>query len=257
MLDKKKAKVKELERLAGLLNFLTRAIVPGRVFTRHMYAKFTNLRTLKAYPHIRLDKEFKDDCRVWKSFLSSVNNYSISRPYMDIQGQEAETLDFMSDTSASENLGFGCVYKNAWTYSKWEPGFINMNSPNIEFLEIYALCMGVFIWAPKLSNRRVVIQCDNEAVVYMVNATTSGCRFCMVLLCKLVLKCLQFNMRIFCRHLSGRLNKLLTVCLDLSWNSSKVLHLIWDKNLNQEPENLSTELWPLTLLWNDTCVQLC
>ena len=52
MLDKKKAKVKELERLAGLLNFLNRAIVPGRVFTRRMYAKFSNLNLpLRAFGH--------------------------------------------------------------------------------------------------------------------------------------------------------------------------------------------------------------
>ena len=37
--DKKKATVKELERLSGLLNFLNKAIVPGRIFTRRMYAK--------------------------------------------------------------------------------------------------------------------------------------------------------------------------------------------------------------------------
>ena len=36
LLDKKKATVKEIESLAGLLNFLGRAIFPGRAFTRRM-----------------------------------------------------------------------------------------------------------------------------------------------------------------------------------------------------------------------------
>ena len=41
ILSKKKATVKELQSMTGLLNFLNRAIVPGRAFTRRMYAKFS------------------------------------------------------------------------------------------------------------------------------------------------------------------------------------------------------------------------
>ena len=44
LLDKKKATVKELEKLVGFLNFLSKAIVPGRMFTRRMNAKFSGER---------------------------------------------------------------------------------------------------------------------------------------------------------------------------------------------------------------------
>ena len=66
LIDKKKSTVKDLQRLAGYLNFLNRAIFPGRAFTRRMYAKFTSTvkdKKLKAYHHIRLDSEFKSDWR--------------------------------------------------------------------------------------------------------------------------------------------------------------------------------------------------
>ena len=43
LVNKKKATVKQIQSLAGLLNFLNRAIVPGHAFTRRMYAKFTGL----------------------------------------------------------------------------------------------------------------------------------------------------------------------------------------------------------------------
>ena len=42
-IDKKKATVKELQQLCGYLNFLNRAIHPGRVFMRRMYAKYTKI----------------------------------------------------------------------------------------------------------------------------------------------------------------------------------------------------------------------
>ena len=71
MLVKKKTTVKELEKLVGFLNFLGRAIVPGRAFTRRMNSKFTKqTECLKQYHHINLDREFKDDCKMWKIFLT-------------------------------------------------------------------------------------------------------------------------------------------------------------------------------------------
>ena len=60
VVEKKKITVKKLQSLTGTLNFLNRAIVPGRVFTRCMYAKATELQNslkvkkqqLKPYHHI-------------------------------------------------------------------------------------------------------------------------------------------------------------------------------------------------------------
>ena len=43
LLNKKKAQVKDLQSLCGFLNFLNRAVIPGRAFTRRMYAKFSRV----------------------------------------------------------------------------------------------------------------------------------------------------------------------------------------------------------------------
>ena len=64
IIDKKKATLEELQRLTRYLNFLSKAIFPGHAFTSHMYAKFSGLSNLKKFHHIRLDQEFKLDCRV-------------------------------------------------------------------------------------------------------------------------------------------------------------------------------------------------
>ena len=37
IINKKKATIKEIQCLTGLLNFLNKAIIPGRAFTRRMY----------------------------------------------------------------------------------------------------------------------------------------------------------------------------------------------------------------------------
>ena len=39
MMSKRSATIKQIQALTGILNFLNRAMVPGRVFTRRMYSK--------------------------------------------------------------------------------------------------------------------------------------------------------------------------------------------------------------------------
>ena len=158
MLDRKKATVKELQSLAGLLNFLNRAIVPGRAFTRRMYAKCSSsnngLQTvLKLHHHIRLDREFKEDCRVWCKFLEQ-NHTVTCRPFLDLHGLEfADSLDFHTDAVKGKLLGFGAVYEDRWIFGQWEPGYIEKFDPSIEYLELFGVCAGVFTWSKYLRNR--------------------------------------------------------------------------------------------------------
>ena len=71
--DSRKATIKQIQVLTGSLNFLTHAIVPGRVFTRGMYTKLCHTdsrgRALKDHHHVKIDKEFEEDCKVWTMFL--------------------------------------------------------------------------------------------------------------------------------------------------------------------------------------------
>ena len=126
ILSKRKAKVKDLEQLAEYLNFLNKAIVPGHVFTRRMYAKFSYVKTnLKQYHHIILDKEFKEDCRIWKQFLDKNDSQSISRPFIDLDlSFNVTQLRFYTDVSANRSLGFGCLFNEEWCFKQWEPGFM-------------------------------------------------------------------------------------------------------------------------------------
>ena len=115
--SKRKAKVGELERLAGFLNFLNKAIVPGRIFTRRMYSKFSGLvhtgipdldrqpRKLKQHHHVKLDQEFKVDCTVWIQFLQ--NPSAVARPFADLSLtiDAYTTLNFYSDASRNPLLG--------------------------------------------------------------------------------------------------------------------------------------------------------
>ena len=262
--SKKSVKIKDLEKVTGYFNFLAKVIVPGRTFTRRMYAKFTGKfsESLKPYHHVRIDKEFREDVKVWESFLLGHLDQKIARPFEDLLDEDDEnnnlvTLQFHSDASANENLGFGAIFDSSYLSQRWEPGFIRKFNPSIEFLELYALVVAVFTWIHKLKNSRCEIFCDNEAVVKMLhNSYASSCKYCMVLIRKLVLKCIEHNCRIYPLHVKGKENFLSD---SLSRMKSR-LFFCQARKIHRRVDLLATlinrELWPLSELWKRECLPL-
>ena len=255
--SKSKSTVHCLQQLAGILNFLHKAIVPGRVFTRRMYAKFSHIMDhkgkllvgskLKPYHHVKLDREFRDDCEVWKFFLNNSTSSLLCRPFVDVEAMSYATeLGFTSDAAASEKLGFGCVYGNRFCYGKWPELFIKTQNPSIQFLELFGLVVAVFNWSEQLQNSRSIIFCDNDAVVKMVNKNSSSCKHCMYLLRMLVLRSLLYNMRIFTKHIYGHLNVLAD---DLSRLRIDSFRKSAPPEMALHADPIPEELWPIDKVW--------
>ena len=256
--DKRTVRVKELQGLLGLLNFLCRALVPGRVFMRRIYAKIPGniyslqqQKKLKPYHHVNVDKELRNDCAVWLDFLrtSEVDRKILYRPFIDWNETIHVTeLRFFSDASANETLGFGATFGTSWTFGVWEPGFIKKHSPSIEYLELYALCIGVMLWGDRMKNRRVVIFCDNMSVVHMVNNSSSSCKNCMYLLRILVTNNMIHNRRIFVKHIRTENNILADSLSRLDfkrfWNNAP-------EDMEDHPESLPREIWPMSRIWQN------
>ena len=116
MSQRRKATIHELQQFTGYLNFLCKAIYPGRAFTRRMYAKIEWLDSkenrLKQYHHMSLDPEFRKDCQVWISFLEPCMDISICCPFVDFSRDRIATeLDFFTDSSF---IGFGRYFREHW-----------------------------------------------------------------------------------------------------------------------------------------------
>ena len=94
-----------------------------------------------------------------------------------------------------KTLGFGCILNDRWIFGQWEDQYIERFKPSIEYLELFASVAGVLTWqsSAELVNTRVVVFCDNQATVVMINNLSSSCKNCMVLLRKLVLNGLKYN----------------------------------------------------------------
>ena len=87
---------------------------------------------------------------MWLKFLQE-STALYCRPFMDMDNTiTALELGFHMDSSANPRLGFGGIIQNrSWFFGQWEPGYIEQYKPSIEYLELYAVCVGLFIWAQK------------------------------------------------------------------------------------------------------------
>ena len=182
-LKSKKMTVLKLQQVTRLLNFLCKAIFPARSYTRHYYAK---TKGLKQHHHVRVDNEMKEDTHIWLMFLSEEKSV-VNRPFVDFKKKlDAREIQFFIDASGSKTRrGLGCFFNGHWCHAKWDHQFMIKNEPSIEYLALYALATGILLWVHQLKNSRVVVFCDNESVVQMLNKASSSCKNCVVLLRKI------------------------------------------------------------------------
>ena len=241
MMDRKKATIKQIQVLTGYLKFLTRAIEPGRAFTRRMYAKCA------AYENVTIDREFRFDCNIWKTFLTHYRDQAVCHSMVDLNETILATeLNFYSDASANKRLGFGAVFGDKWLYGQWEPDYIVQNKPSIEYLELFALAAALLTWGEQIKNNRVIIFCDNLAVVSMINTQSSKCKNCMYLLRLVMLNNLVHNRRLFAKHVRSENNSLADSLSRLQF------HRFWKlakPTMEKEPTRVTPLIWPASQIW--------
>ena len=208
LLSKKKATLKTIQQLCGVLNFFSKAIVPARTFTRRLYAMTagsTICSKLRQHHHIKLAADVKMDLEIWRAFL--LNSSAYSRPFSDFTELTALDIDFFTDSSANPELGCGGVCNKQWFVMAWDSVFVINNRPSINYLELYAVTIAVMLWIHQFANMKIALFCDNMSVVNMINNSTSSCKNCMVLIRMIVLQGLLHNVKITARHVPGKFNK--------------------------------------------------
>lgn len=209
ILGSKKVTVLHMQRITGLLNFFCRAIVPGRAFTRRLYNTYSTTK-LKQHHHLRVTGEIKLDLGVWVNFLRHGN--AVSRPFVDFDGDNFVDIPFTSDAAKSPLLGYSACYwdktvnKLYYCFNRWDSGFLETFDPSVQFLELYALTVGILLFSAKLKNSRVRIWCDNQAVIQIVNKGASSCKHCMILVRVITLTALFNNTRYQVEYLKSEDN---------------------------------------------------
>ena len=143
ILSSQKTMVLRLQNITGILNFISTALYPSRVFTRRLYVKFSDTQ-LKQHYHVKVDVEIKGKLAIWKQWL--LDKESVSRPFIDFSTQlVVNQINFFTDASRKEDFGFGCVFGDRWTQSQWPGGLMNDFGPSIKFLELFAVTLAIHL----------------------------------------------------------------------------------------------------------------
>ena len=220
---KRKAKVEQVQKLAGFLNFLCRCFVLGRAFTMHLYAMLRGKENLKPFHHVKLSQDTILDLSMWLEFLNSPICYSC--PFMDFAVLTNEELEWYTDAAKAVGKGFGGYHWNQWFAGVWDRNFLEEKDPSIEFLELYAVTIAVLLWTAQHKNKRIVLFCDNSSVVHMINKQSSKCRNCMTLIRVITLESLTQNTRVYAKHVSTEKNEIADALsrnkMDLFWSTCR------------------------------------
>ena len=153
VLAKRTVTVHQLQQLCGYLNFLCKCVVPGRAFTRRLYAATAGkCGSLKSFHHINISGEVKADLKVWNIFLQQPDVYC--RPFIDFERLwSADELNLYTDSSKNANLAIGGYCNSSWFVQQWDREFLLKENPSIQYLELYAIATAVMLWIHRFQNK--------------------------------------------------------------------------------------------------------
>ena len=190
---KKSCTKRDLLSLIGHLQHACKVVRYGRSFLRCMINLSMQVR--KLHNHIRLNTSFRSDFLWWATFLQVWNGVSM----MSIPSRAQPDATVVSD--ASGNWGCG-AYTTAgeWFQFQWPTAWASVHITIKELLPIVFSCA---MWGSTWRGKTVKCQCDNAAVVAMINSGKSKDDRAMHLLRCLTFYLAQFSVNIYAEHIPG------------------------------------------------------
>ena len=199
--DKRACTLKELQSIIGTLNFACKVIPPGRPFLQRMIELTRNIS--KPHHHIKLNAGFFKDLEMWKQFIVNWNGASF---FLSSAWQNSDCLELHTDASGA--LGYGGIFGKKWFQGKWEPRQqLGQPEISIAWQELFAIVVACHVWGKFLQNKRIILNCDNESVVNIINSKRSRISRVMDLLRHLTLLTLKYNIYIRAKHIPGKCNQ--------------------------------------------------
>ena len=185
---------------------------------------------------IEISREAKKDLECWLIFFKFYNGKSFFRALGIIDGK---SFNFGSDAS---KLGFGATFRSKWIQHRYPGHWIKYGITILELFPIYVL---IDMFGKHLCNSTVVIYCDNAAVCDIINYNTSKNKRAMVIVRKLFLVLIAYNIHLKARHIAGKLN---CICDKLSrfQVGEKWLR---EKGLDDKKQDIPAHLWPENFKW--------
>ena len=224
---------KDLQSLVGKLQQACKVVRPGRTFLRRMFELLKG--TSKKQHFIRLNASFRSDLMWWNLFLETWNGISM------LEDPAWKSAPFHLCTDASGSLGCGAWSGQSWFQYSWPECFKQQSIAVKELLPIVMACM---VWGKTWCKSAVLVHCDNQAVVEVVNAGYCKDSHLMQLLRCLFFITTFFKISVKAAHIAGSKN---TGADALSRNN---MHLFFSQvpAANKTPTSIPSALIELLVL---------
>ena len=192
---KKACTKRELLSLVGQLSHACKVIKPGRPFLRRLIELSTKAK--KMHHHLRLSKATRSDLCWWRFFLENWNGKGL------IQALAKSPTDIIVTSDASGTWGCGAFCKKQWFSIEWGECWKDIH---ITIKELLPFIVASAVWGQGWSGSHVLFQCDNAAVVAIVNSGRSKHPLAMHYTRLLYLLGAVHNFSFLCRHIPGKYN---------------------------------------------------
>ena len=160
-LNRSSAKLVDIQSLLGKLNFACNTVRAGRVFV----SKIINLlKEASPSEPIRLSDEFRKDLSWWDKYMTTfdgvsiIPNYTWSRP---------DTV-IATDSCLVACGGWNENNREFW-HLKFPDCYNGRKDININEKEAMAVMVGLKIWKDSIRNCSVLMHCDNQCTVDVIN----------------------------------------------------------------------------------------
>jgi len=156
---------RELLSLAGQLFHAAKVVSPGRTFTASVMTMAYSAKRLHDVVRVTQDNPMLDDLRWWQQILRDWNGIEFW-DYTPALARSHLQLAIQVCSDASSTVGFGLICGGEWTYGCWSA---RSRDYPIHVKELIPLVLAARLWGQRWAHRRVTFECDNMAVVQVVN----------------------------------------------------------------------------------------
>jgi len=231
-LTKKKITLKDLQSLCGSLNFCARAIPSARAFNRRFFDAMSGIKRQNHF--IRVSVGMKEDIKTWLEFLNKFNGTC------SFGGNDWLTncqINLFTDSTGNQDLGCGVYFSGRWTYFHWPDNWCNPDiMVDITFLELVPIVLSIFLFKKEFSNKRILFNTDNKALVSILNKKSSKSKRVMELIRPFVLYTMLYNMQFKAVHIEGRINCIADAISRKQWQRFRSLAPEADTEMTLVPQ---------------------
>ena len=188
----KKCTKRSLLSLIGKLAFAAKVIPAGRIFVRRLIEASTKVPSL--HHHIRVSKAMKADIEWWIHLSHSWHGKSF---FLDHTWTPSPAFQLYTDAS---QLGYGCYWRGHWLSGLWSK---HQLKHDIQWKELFAILIAANAWGSQWGRKRLLVHCDNHAVVDIWHRGTSKQAALMHLVRALFFTAATYNFTLLLQHIQG------------------------------------------------------